>query len=376
MNLNLKTAPTLQDKLSAANGRPSGFDYMRLVLASCIILFHTVVTSEGWSAQQSLLASSWRPFIAAMVPMFFAMSGFLVAGSLNRSKSLITFLGLRVLRIIPALAAVVFLCAFIVGPVFTNYSLRDYFGNAQLYTYMLNAIGFIHYDLPGLFSGNPNPNTVNGQLWTLPWELRSYIVCAALSFVGVFRHKHGLLATVLVLYTLHLAKLVYKMLVQTSSYEVGMVNGHTLIMIFLTGMLLYQKREFIPYSMPLFWAAILSSLCLLAIPPHGDGFVALPIAYATVYLGTHEFPRIKGLLSGDYSYGIFLYGYPIQQIVSSVPSLQHGYLNFLIAYPFALLCAVFSWWFIEKPSLTLRKYLTRFEEWYLAKRNALRKGLA
>jgi peptidoglycan/LPS O-acetylase OafA/YrhL len=75
-------------------------------------------------------------------------------------------------------------------------------------------------------------------------------------------------------------------------------------------------------------------------------------------------------LSGDYSYGLFLYGYPLQQALMSIgPEVRHWYLNLLLAIPCAAVVAASSWWLIEKPALSLRRYLKQFEEWYLFKRS-------
>jgi peptidoglycan/LPS O-acetylase OafA/YrhL len=64
------------------------------------------------------------------------------------------------------------------------------------------------------------------------------------------------------------------------------------------------------------------------------------------------------MFSGDYSYGLYLYGYPLQQTVASFGGLyRHAYVNFAIAYALAAGCAVFSWWVVEKRALALRKFL-------------------
>ncbi|MGD9922353.1 MAG: acyltransferase family protein [Pseudorhodoplanes sp.] len=104
--------------MSQADGRPSGFEYIRIVLAVLILYNHSFVQGTG---EESRL---WHFFgVGAiighiLVPMFFAVSGFLVAGSLDRARLLSTFLGLRALRIYPALwcpptgaAGLVFICS-------------------------------------------------------------------------------------------------------------------------------------------------------------------------------------------------------------------------------------------------------------------------
>jgi peptidoglycan/LPS O-acetylase OafA/YrhL len=114
------------------------------------------------------------------------------------------------------------------------------------------------------------------------------------------------------------------------------------------------------------------SLLLFSIP-HGLRFVAVPSAYVTVYLGLLNPPRNKIILSGDYSYGLYLYGFPIQQAFVYVgPNLHHWYLNLLLTIPCAILVAVGSWWLVERPVLDQRKKLRKLEEWYLKKFPSIR----
>jgi peptidoglycan/LPS O-acetylase OafA/YrhL len=65
-------------KFLAAQGRPGGFDYMRLILALLVICWHSVVTTYGDEFQDEVWGSGWRVAWAVILPMFFALSGFLV----------------------------------------------------------------------------------------------------------------------------------------------------------------------------------------------------------------------------------------------------------------------------------------------------------
>jgi peptidoglycan/LPS O-acetylase OafA/YrhL len=99
----------------------------------------------------------------------------------------------------PALTVEVLLSALVLGPVLTTASLENYFLSADFRLYFLNILGDIHYHLPGVFLSNP-VTVVNGQLWTVPWELVCYIVLAALAVTGVFRRRHWLVLSLLGLY--------------------------------------------------------------------------------------------------------------------------------------------------------------------------------
>ena len=93
---------SIQDCLEGED-RPSGFDYARVILALMIMADHSVIVCLGEDVQRSLFTGVLRPLMAIVVPMFFALSGFLVAGSLVRSRSLVTFVGLRALNCTGAL---------------------------------------------------------------------------------------------------------------------------------------------------------------------------------------------------------------------------------------------------------------------------------
>ena len=169
-------------RLTAANGRPPGFDYMRLGLAASIIILHSVPTTDG--TDHDIFLTPLRPYIRAILPMFFALSGFLVAGSLERSKTMFGFLGLRVIRIFPALAVEVILSAFLIGAAVTTLPFASYFRDPLFLRYLLNIFGVVHFYLPGVFENNPNPRVVNGQLWTVPIELLCYVTLTALVLLG------------------------------------------------------------------------------------------------------------------------------------------------------------------------------------------------
>ena len=185
---------TLGERLVLTQHRPAGFDWMRLLLASGIVVFHTIVTSYGDDVQNAFwLDPVWRPPLASILGMFFALSGFLVAGSLERCRTLISFAGLRIMRIFPALVVEVLLSAFVLGPLLTRASPAEYVGDVQFRHYLLNILGLVHYTLPGLFVDNPLPRIVNGQLWTVPYELVCYEALIAIAILNCYINSWRLL---------------------------------------------------------------------------------------------------------------------------------------------------------------------------------------
>ena len=111
--------------------------------------------------------------------------------------------------------------------------------------------------------------------------------------------------------------------------------------------------------------ALIGAGILLAYIPGGD-FIAGPLAaYATVWLGLLN-PSRRWLRGADYSYGIYLYGFAIQQtIVNMVPLARLWWVNALISVPLVVLVGAFSWHVVEKPANRLRPQLARIEDWFL-----------
>ncbi|MYM32533.1 acyltransferase family protein [Duganella sp. CY15W] len=335
----LTASPRLSDRMDATGGRPTGFDYLRFGLATLVICFHAIITCYGPEVQRDITSSFPGVAWNLILPMFFALSGFLVAGSLERQKSIAVFLGLRVFRIFPALAMDTLVCALLLGPLLTTLPLADYLSHPQFHAYFQNILGIIHFELPGVFDSNPS-HKVNGQLWTIPVELECYIVLGVLGLLGLRRYRRVMLLIFCALLAYSQAK------IQLRGEDAHL--GRVLLLCFCSGVSFYQFREFIRLNAVAALVALAAAVACLAYPKAGY-FMALPATYVTVYLGLLNPRKSTFLESGDYSYGIFLYGYPLQQVVVQlVPFGREWYGNLLLSIPLALLFAMASWHLVEK----------------------------
>lgn len=340
-----------------ATGRTSGFDYLRIVLSLSIILWHGISLSYGPIVEIAWWRGPVGTVMHFVLPMFFALSGFLVAGSLDRCPTLVSFYGLRVLRIVPALAVEVTLSALLFGPMLTSYAVDAYFGDPRFAHYFLNMVGDIHYVLPGLFAANPVADTVNAQLWTIPFELQCYLAIGGLATAGVLRRRSVLLCVVL----LGQAIWAWQAISLGDNGGSGGASGPVLVISFLAGVLFHLYRDRIQLRTSFFLIALLAGFVLSGLP-HGSYYLPIPATYLTVYLGLLNPPKMKLVSSGDYSYGLYLYGYPLQQAVASYgPATHHWWINVGLALPAAFLIAVVSWHKIEQPMLALRRRLPLVE---------------
>ena len=339
---------TVEQRLADVQNRPSGFDYLRIMLAIGVVLAHSFLLTHGPEGERGNWIFYFAPLI---VPMFFALSGFLIAGSFERSKSLFVFFGLRVFRIAPALAVEVLISALILGPLLTEYSFSRYVSAPEFHAYFLNILGDIHYVLPGVFLHNPT-HLVNGQLWTVPFELGCYVALGAIAVLNLYRPNWILLVLFCFLQSLQILNTVFRF-----NHNYNGAGGTTIILCFLAGLVLFRYRKKIPYS------GILALVCLIlsimsGLIANAIRFSPLPMAYLTIYLGLLNPSRNRFLLSGDYSYGLYLYGYPLQQaIVQLLPNLRAWYLNFGLTMSAAGFVAFCSWHLIEKPVLSRKNVL-------------------
>ena len=352
---------TIRDVYERAGGRPSGFDYMRIILAFAVILFHSILFSYVTGLQ--IAWDSWaRGLFKSIVPMFFCLSGFLVAGSALRSKTLIKFLGLRVCRIYPALAVEITLSALILGPLITTSPLGKYFSDSLFFRYLLNITGDISFYLPGVFANNPYPSVVNSQLWTIKFELLCYITMSVLFLIGKNRFKMTVPAALIIASVLIFVKHIHN----HSLNMLGVEKGPGLLLFYLCGVLIFILMDKIPHNRYLCLLCAISAFLLMAYVPGGDLIAVYPLSYVTVYLGTLNPRRIAVVKAADLSYGVYLYGAVIQQtLIYLFPWSHHWYLNFLLTIVPALGVAWFSWNVVEKPALQLKSQLDLLERAYL-----------
>jgi peptidoglycan/LPS O-acetylase OafA/YrhL len=360
----LFAGPSFADRMAAAGNRPAGFDYLRLLLSTLVIVSHAVGVAYGVGETFRVFGGALRPAVALILPMFFALSGFLVAGSLERCRSLISFLGLRLIRLVPALAVETFAAAIVIGAVFTTLPLQEYFTSPVFRKYFLNIVGVVQFVLPGVFLGNPWSGLVNGQLWTLPWELYCYMIIAGITAVGLLRREDRALATILIV---HAVIFVIYVLIRRQQPGVT-VSGPVLILCFLYGIGLYLFRKRIVWNKTLFALSLAATLLGLSVPG-GDYLIAFPCAYLTAVIGLTAPRRIWLVSSGDYSYGLFLYGFPIQQAVFATFGAggQSWWANAVISWCVAFGLAFLSWHLVEKNAMKLRPRLLAAETSLLAR---------
>jgi peptidoglycan/LPS O-acetylase OafA/YrhL len=346
---------SLQSKSALANDRSNGFDYLRILLAVMIIGWHAVSVSYGGQFETKYLGPL-RPLVLFMVPAFFALSGYLVAGSLFRTDHLPTFLTLRALRIFPALCCEVIISALIIGPLLTSLPLAEYFSSPVFSKYFLNIFGYIQYYLPGVFENN-HYAMVNNQLWTIPYELECYIAIGVL-YLLTLHSRPKLFLGILLFCTLALTA--RRMMVDMGGFDFR-PTGRFAVAAFLWGVLAFCLRDRIAHNKYIMIICVVLAWCCLQWR-EGEFLAAPAIAYVTIYLGLCEFKKTFVLRAGDVSYGVYLYGFAIQQAVYQLtpPQYRSWAENFIVSLAIALCCGYLSWTYVESKVLHKKKAAINF----------------
>lgn len=359
---------SIGQRLDDMKGFGPGFDFMRIFLAMGVLVTHAanLVVGDG------LTKTPWWFFEFSILPMFFALSGFLVTASAIR-LSLPDFLVHRGARIIPALLVEITLSALVLGPLLTNLPLREYFSDPQFFIYFLNIVGVVQYHLPGVFTDNPvaqYQGVVNRSIWTIPHEIFCYIVISVAMYIGVFRKQKtaiAFFATIAVAYVgfsfLRWAPLPDAARDVVLSF-VDQVRA--LLPFFIIGSAIYLLRYKIPFDYRIF-ACCLAYFLLMSFvgqPGFASKFGMRPLnsfvfTYMIIFLGLTPLPRLPLFSRGDYSYGVYLYGFPLQQAILQVFPFVKSLWTFIpLSIIAATAMAIFSWHVIEKPALRVRKSLS------------------
>ena len=346
--------------LESRKGVGPGFDTLRIGLAFSVVGWHSFSIAAGEPHPLADLHFFWFPGYA-ILSMFFALSGFLITASATR-LSLGNFILNRGLRIVPALLVEVVLSAIVLGAIFTALPLSEYFRSDGFWRYFGNVAGFVSLKLPGVFVTNPD-HSVNTSLWTIPFEIGCYVLMAGLILCKCLRRPRLVLMLCAAFGVIAIAiYLVDPASTPPSSLHprnIFVGSGSRLFISFLLGIVIYLYQFDIEYNRRTALACLLLCLIVAAVGPLPGALlnvlVTPALAYLTAYLGVTDLSRLPLFHRGDYSYGIYLYGYPLQQTVVAVwPSHASVAVVFALAALATTGFAMFSWHVIELPILKLR----------------------
>lgn len=331
-------------------GRDNNLDIIRFIAAIMVIVCHAFPLSYGINRGDFLFdfTKSQVSLGAVAVGIFFLYAGFLITKSMIRVQTTKKYFKARILRIFPALFFVVFLLTFIIGPIISRLSVTSYFSNSDTYKYLLNAILVITHNLPGVFAGNVYGQTVNGPLWTLPIEFMCYVLCFIAFKIGFVDKKKFLIS--IPLFIIGCISILF-----LEKFSLEIITIIRPIVLFYIGMAMYIYKDKIELNLNI---AFLFTIAMIVLGYLGQSDIAMILLFPYVmftlaYATKHKISNFGKY--GEFSYGIYLWGWPIQQIIVSICGKgMNAYLNAIITIPIAFIMAVITYYVVEKPALKFK----------------------
>jgi peptidoglycan/LPS O-acetylase OafA/YrhL len=337
----LPDAPRIADR---AHGRDNHFNLIRMIAASGVLVSHAYPIALGPEAVQPLKPLLGETLGTVCVYVFFAISGFFIAKSFDRSQSRRRFLEARALRLFPALIVVLVLTVLVAGLFLTKAPAAVFWADVPIYLIRNLTLVSLDYDLPGVFEDTPYGPPINGSLWTLFHE----VVC----YAGVFlAGMLGLLRAPRLFAVAFVPVLVACFAIPALPVHPKILALASLALPFAIGTAFYVWRTHVPLHWGL--AIGLVGLAWLAIgTPAFRPLFVLSLSYGVFWLGLGRAPALLAYNRlGDYSYGVYIYAFPLQQLAASMGA-QTPLENMVAAFPATLVCAVLSWHLVEKPALS------------------------
>jgi peptidoglycan/LPS O-acetylase OafA/YrhL len=341
----LSKGVTLQDGLLR---KKDNFLVLRIIAASLVIYGHAPHLAPAVSNVDIFVRMGWGHYSGDIaVDAFFLISGFLVTGSYIRQNDLYKFAKARFLRVFPAFLLNVSVLALVYGAIFTTYSLGEYYRSSGTWDYILVNLKYssnMVWSLPGVFDHGMKASTINGSQWTLPAEIRMYVLLGVLGGAGVLFSKR--FASFLLIALVILAQFHPEFFpLNPDWFRPG---GF-----FLLGVLCYLHKDNISLRLDLVVA-----LVLLAVLTHHLSTYALtfPLALAAVvfFMAYRLQPLTILDRYGDPSYGIYLWGWPAQQVVAYLVPSANIAIHTLLALLIAISAGYASWNFFERHMLRFK----------------------
>lgn len=336
--------------------RKNNFDLVRLLAALCVAYGHAFIlagqTAPGFAANAVSTLG---------VKVFFAISGYLVATSWLSDPHLGRYFMKRALRIFPALIVVTLLAILVLGPLVTRLSLAEYLRHPFTFSYLHNIRLYISYILPGVFEANIYPNAVNGNLWSLPVEFAMYIVTplAIMLLASRPRPADAVPSRFFLLFAIAycLAAFYFSALrtppPRVVFYATDLSAALQVSPYFVVGMAFAICRldRFLNVQ-----AALLLVVLFAAIgppPPYTEAALIVLLPYVVISFAVSYLPVSRYLKGRDISYGLFLYSFPVQQLLIWA-GVRGGWQLLASSLLVCLPLAYASWMLIEKRALELK----------------------
>jgi peptidoglycan/LPS O-acetylase OafA/YrhL len=337
----------------AFHSRRNSLNALRLFLAVLVIVSHSSPIN-GFGGDPGFGDLSPGSF---GVYGFFAISGYLIIGSRLNAHSFVDYFWRRALRIYPAFLICLVVVAFVFAPVSLFWS-GGPLDAASAGNYVLNNVGLFikQWGIKGTLDSVPFIGSWNGSLWTLFYEFVCYLAIGIAASIIPRRFLKPALGAAVIL---AMGFMVLNSITRTGAEFPILLEVIHLGGFFAAGAALYLWRE----TLPSHWALAALSFVAIFVTAHfglSRALATIPMAYLMMYLGA-RLPLHRIGAKNDISYGMYIYAFPVQQlIVTALPGQQlsqPGYI--LLAIVATVPLAMASWFAIEKPAMRLKTLFSR-----------------
>jgi len=322
--------------------RNNSFDLIRHLAALAVLFSHQFALS---GLPEPTVGLTSLGGLGVMV--FFAISGFLITASWNRSNSLSEYLSKRIRRIFPALIVCCIIMIYIIAPIFSSRSASSYiFSMDSLEGFFSYALLQFRYPFISDFGADYIfKNAINGSLWTLKFEFFDYILISMI----LISKKHMVIKTVFILIA---SIVVFKLSGVVFERDYYIYRAAMTTIPFTVGAIIYASGV---TRMKFWWLSLPVSTTVIIAACHFKEYASFQIGVSilTLYVGTvFKDTLINGRF--DISYGIYIYAFPIQQLV--INELKMNFIfSLLLCLLLTLIAGILSWEYVEKPFIKKQK---------------------
>ncbi len=347
--MNLSSATTVANAMAHPH---NNFGLLRLLLALAVVVSHAFSVTTGIVEDEPLARLTGFTLGEHAVNGFFAISGFLVTMSYDR-RGLRDYVVARTLRIAPGLIVAVLVVALVMGTALTKLSVSSYLAEPSLWRFITATLTTFKSaaPLPGVFAENPLRFPM-GTVWTLKYETLCYLGVIGFGLAGLLKARRLALGIAVALTIAVLAREI-----MAPNGAKGIETALRLPLIFLVGGLIYLWREKVPLSLAGLALAVVATALLVSTPLYKPmlylvtAWASIVLALAPVLTQRPTEPR------ADLSYGVYLYGWPVQQALVALWPMAGAWMLLGPALALTAVVATLSWYLVENPALGLKRRL-------------------
>jgi len=327
--------------------RKNSFDFIRLLAAVAVIFSHSFALtghSEPGAGTISIGAIS--------VWIFFILSGYLISKSWDQYPRFNVFFAKRILRIFPGLVVAVLSTIAVAGLFFTSLPLFTYLFHQETFTYLNNIFLYnSSFTLPGVFNTNIYPNAVNGSIWTLAYEFTMYLVVAIIGALRIYKKIPPIAFWGTLFGLVLLMAIIGREYFSLSLFYLTIGQMIIFALMFFSGILMHKYEKRIKLNTWLGFTGLAAFVILsLLLPDYTALFGATLLAYGIFAVGRHGHMSWTSKY-GDFSYGLYIYAFPIQQMIASITHTANPLKMFALSFILTLIASILSWHFVESRAL-------------------------